>query len=164
LVQDVASFVGILQFYSSFIPHFEVRALPLCKIMTWEYTELVSNMWTVNANFAFEELKNLVLCNPCLCRFDHRKLTALCTDFSALGFGYVVCQPGDDNCSLVMTAQYISGNGFGFVTKDRSGILHPVAFGSRRTRGNKKQLHSYLVEGFAGDWVINKVRHMCFGR
>jgi hypothetical protein len=28
-VRDVASFVGFLQFYSNFIPHFEVRALPL---------------------------------------------------------------------------------------------------------------------------------------
>ena len=36
-VRDVASFVGFLQFYSNFIPHFEVRALPLCEIMTREY-------------------------------------------------------------------------------------------------------------------------------
>jgi hypothetical protein len=83
-------------------------------------------------------------------------------DFSALRFGYVVCQPGDDDCSLAMAAQYMSGNGFGFMTKDSGGILHPVAFGSRRTHGNEKRLHSYLGEGFAGDWAINKVRHMCF--
>jgi hypothetical protein len=131
--------------------------------MTWEYTEPVGNMWTATANSAFRELKTSVLCNPCLCRFNHHKLTMLCTDFSALEFGYVVCQPGDDDCSLAMTAQYMSGNGFGFMTKDGGGILHPVAFGSRRTRGNEKRLHSYLGEGFAGDWAINKVCHMCFG-
>jgi hypothetical protein len=67
LVQDVASFVGFLQFYSSFIPHFEVRTLPLCKIMTQEYTEPIGNMWTADAYSAFEGLKNSVLCNPCLC-------------------------------------------------------------------------------------------------
>ncbi len=113
---------------------------------------------------AFNELKQSVLSNPCLRWFDHSKLTVLCTDFSALGFGYVVCQPGDDECSLARTSQYMAGNGFGFMRKDGGGILHPVAFGSRRIRGNEKRLHLYLGEGFAGDWAINKIRHMCFGR
>jgi hypothetical protein len=58
----------------------------------------------------------------------------------------------------------MSGKGFGFMTKDGGGVLHPVAFGSCRMRGNEKRLHSYLGEGFAGDWAINKVWHMCFGR
>jgi len=35
--------------------------------------------------------------------------------------------------------------------KDDQGILHPKAFGSRRTQGNEKQLHLYLSEGFAGN-------------
>ncbi len=121
-------------------------------------------MWTAEARRAFNELKQSVLSDPCLHRFDHRKLTVLRTDFSALGFGYIVCQPNNNECSLARTSQYMSGNGFGFMTKDGSGILHPVTFGSRRTRGNEKQLHSYLGEGFAGDWAINKIRHMCFGR
>jgi hypothetical protein len=131
--------------------------------MTREYTEAVGDMWTAEANSAFEELKNSVLCNPCLHWFDHCKLTMLRTDFSALGFGYVVCQPGDDECLLAKTSQYMSGNGFGFMTKGSGGVLYPVAFGVYRRRGNEKQLHSYLGERFAGDWAINKVWHMCFG-
>ncbi len=67
LVRDVASFVGFLQFYSNFIPHFEVCALPLYKIMTREYTEPVGDLWTAAANSAFKELKTSVLCDPCLC-------------------------------------------------------------------------------------------------
>jgi hypothetical protein len=86
------------------------------------------------------------------------------TDFSAQGFGYVVCQPADDDISMAMAAQFMSGNGFDFMGKDDRGILHPVAFGSRRTQGNEKRLHSYLGKGFAGDWAMNKVCHMCFGR
>jgi hypothetical protein len=128
LVRNVASFVGFLQFYSNFIPHFEVRALPLCEIMTQEYTEAVGNMWTAEANSAFEELKNSVLCNPCLLWFDHRKLTVLRTDFSTLGFGYVVCQPGNDKCSLAKTSQYMSGNGFGFMSKDGGWGTPPSRF------------------------------------
>jgi hypothetical protein len=56
------------------------------------------------------------------------------------------------------------GDGFDFMTKTSSAVLHPVAFGCRQTRGNETKLHSHLGEGFAGDWAINKNRHMCFGQ
>ena len=49
------------------------------------------------------------------------------------------------------------------MTKEAKGILRPVAFGRRRCRGNETRLHSHLGEGFAGDWAINKNRHMLFG-
>jgi hypothetical protein len=55
------------------------------------------------------------------------------------------------------------GNGFHFLTKTNGGVLYPVVFGSQHTRGNEKDLHSYLGEGFCGDWAMNKVRHMCYG-
>ena len=45
-VRDVASFVGFLQFYSKFIPHFEVRVEPLHWIMERDYTKAVGNLWT----------------------------------------------------------------------------------------------------------------------
>jgi hypothetical protein len=54
LVCNVASFVGFLQFYSNFIPHFKVRLLPLRKIMSQEYTEPVGDMWTPKVNSSFE--------------------------------------------------------------------------------------------------------------
>jgi len=56
------------------------------------------------------------------------------------------------------------GDGFNFMTKTLSAVLHPVAFGCRRTHGNETKLHSHLGEGFAGDWAINKNCHMCFGQ
>jgi hypothetical protein len=43
-------------------------------------------------------------------------------------------------------------------------VLHPVASGAWWSRGNKVRLHSYLGEGFAGDWAINKCCHMLFGQ
>ena len=164
LVRDVASFVGFLQFYSKFIPNFEIRVEPLRRIMEREYTEAVGDLWTDETQSTFDDLRNSILCDPCLRRFDPRKLTVLRTDFSAKGFGYVVCQPDDDDASLALSSQFMSGNGFHFLTKANQGTLHPVAFGSRRTRGNERYLHSYLGEGFAGDWAMNKVRHMCYGR
>jgi hypothetical protein len=75
-----------------------------------------------------------------------------------------VCQPDDDDISLELVANFMSGNGFNFLTKTGKGTLHPVAFGGRRARGNEKYLHSYLGEAFCGDYAMNKFRHMCWGR
>jgi hypothetical protein len=106
--------------------------------MEREYTKPVGESWTDEAQTTFAALKQSILCNPCLRRFDHRKLTVLCTDFSVQGFGYVVCQPANNNILTAMAAQFMSGNGFDFMGKDDRGILHPVAFGLRRTQGNEK--------------------------
>ena len=59
---------------------------------------------------------------------------------------------------------YCSGSDFNFMTKDSSAIVRPVAFGSRQCRGNEIRLHSHLGKCFAGDWAINKNRHMLFGQ
>ena len=61
-------------------------------------------------------------------------------------------------------AAYRSGSDFSFMTSDSTATLRPVAFGGRKCRGNEVRLHSHLGEGFAGDWAINKCRHMLFGQ
>jgi hypothetical protein len=132
--------------------------------MEQDYTEAVGDLWTPTAHETFDDLRDFILCDPCLRWFNPKKLTVLRTEFSAKGFGYVVCQADDDDVSLALASQFMSGNGFHFLTKTNGGVLYPVVFGSRRTRGNEKHLHSYLGEGFCGDWAVNKVRHMCYGR
>jgi hypothetical protein len=103
-----------------------------------KYTKPGGKSWTDEAQTTFDELKQSILCNSCLRRFNNRKLTVLCMDFSARGFGYDDCQPANNNILMAMVAQFMSGNGFDFMGKDNKGILHPVAFGSRRTQGNEK--------------------------
>jgi hypothetical protein len=128
------------------------------------YTEAVGDLWMPEVQATFNDLRGLILCNPCLRRFDPLKITILRTDFSAKGFGYVVCQSDNGKTSLALASQFMSGNGFHFLTKKDGRALYPVAFGSRRARRNEKFLHSYLREGFCGDWAMNKVCHMCYGR
>ena len=135
-VRDVASFVGFLQFYSKFIPNFEIRVEPLRRIMERDYTEAVGDHWTPTARKTFDDLRNSILCDLCLRRFNPKKLTVLRTDFFAKGFGYLVCQADDDDVSLALVSQFMSGNGFQFLTKTNGGVLYPVAFGSWCTRGN----------------------------
>jgi hypothetical protein len=164
LVRDVAKFLGFVQFYSRFIPNFEIRVEALCTVTKQEYIEDVGPHWTPEAQAAWEDLKGSILADPCIQRFDHRKLIVLRTDFSAKGFGYVLLQPGNDEASTNAAQNYVDGKGFTFMTKGSKAILHPVCFGARRTRGNEIRLHSHLGEGFSGDYAINKCRSYVFGQ
>ena len=164
IVRDIAKFVGFMQFYSRFIPNFEVRITPLRELLREEYTTTLGDKWSLEAAAAWDDMRHAVLKDPCLRRYDHRKLLVLRTDFSAEGMGYVACQPADDEESLSAMHKCLQGGSFDFMTKDSTAQLHPVAFGCHRTRGNEKRLHSHLGEAFAGDVAINKCRHMCFGQ
>jgi hypothetical protein len=96
-------------------------------------------------------------------RFNHQWLVVLCTNFSLVGFSFVVCQPAMDLASKAVMAAYHAGKDFSFMMKESSAALQPVAFGGRKCCRNKTSLHSHLGEGFSGDWAINKNRHMLFG-
>ena len=163
-VRDVAKFIGFAQFYSRFIQHFELRISPLREICRNEYTEPVAPFWTEAAQQSFDDVRDAMLSDPCLQRFDYRKPVILRTDFSARGFGYVLLQPGNDDASQQASQAYRDGKGFTFMTKGSKAVLHPICFGARRCRGNEVRLHSHLGECFAGDYGINKVRHYIFGQ
>ena len=97
-------------------------------------------------------------------RFNHQCLIVLCTDFLSRGFGYVVCQPGNDKASNEAMNAYQSGADFSFMTKTSTATLRPVAFGARCCRRNEVRLHSHLGKGFSGDWATNKCHHYLFGQ
>ena len=111
-----------------------------------------------------DDMKNAILADPCILRFDYRKLIVLRTDFLCLGFGWVLCQPGTDEASNKAVEEYRSSKGFNFMTKESSAILRPVCFGGQKSRGNEVRLHSHLGEIFAGNYGMNKCRHMLFGQ
>jgi hypothetical protein len=130
--------VPAILFYSRFIPNFEVRISPLRKIMKDNYTLTIGSAWTPAANAAFKEMRQEILSDPCLRQYDHHKLLARCTDFSKDGFRSVACQPANNKVSLAMMNCCMRSMGFDFMTKTSLAVLHPVAFGCCRTRGNKK--------------------------
>jgi hypothetical protein len=164
LVCNVAKFVGFAQFYLRFIPQFEQRISALSNVMKNEYTELVDPYWTLEAKAEFMDIRSAILANPCLKQYDHRLLLVLRTNFSKDGFGYVALQPGNNAKSWLAIKRCMDGGKFEFMDKSSKGILHPVAFGCRHTQGNERRLHSHLGKAFAGDYAINKCRHMCFGQ
>jgi hypothetical protein len=164
-VYDVAKIIVFAQFYSKFIPHFELQIAPLCALTTkFEYTKSIAPHWSAPAQAAFDDIKQAILSDPCLKRFNHQHLIVLRTNFLSQGFGYVVCQPGNNDASTAAMDAYQRSSDFNFMATPSAAVLHPVAFGARRSHGNKVCLHSHLGEGFAGDWAINRCCHMLFGQ
>ena len=163
-VRDVAMFLGFGQYNSGFIPNFELRVVALHSIACHNYSMPLGDLWTPAARSASDDIRSAILADPCIKRFDPTKLVVLRTDFSSFGFGYVLLQPGDDEASLSAVQDYRNGKGFAFMTKASSAVLHPICFGSRKTRGNKSCLHSHLGEGFSGNYTINKCRQYLFAQ
>ena len=53
-------------------------------------------MWTQTEDDVFEYLRNAILSKPILQRANPDKRFYLKTDFSSIGMGFALCQPGDD--------------------------------------------------------------------
>jgi hypothetical protein len=127
IVRDIAKFIGFAQFHSIYIHHFELRIAPLREItIKSEYTDPVGPLWNDSAQQSMNDLKEAILSDPCLVRFNHKRLIVLRTDFSSRGFGFVVSQPGTDECSEAAMVAYRSGSDFAFMTKEATGVLRPV--------------------------------------
>jgi hypothetical protein len=148
----------------TFIHHFEICIAPLREITKLKYTKSVAPHWTPAMQTVLDDMKEAILSYQCLLCFDYHKLIVLHTDFSKDGFGFVLCQPASDEAMLKAVQDYRDGKGFSFKTRSSSAVLHPVCFGAYRSRGNEVWLHSHLGKGFAGDYAINKCRHMLFGQ
>ena len=164
LVRDVSSFIGFANFYCLFIPNFELRIVPLRDICKEnELSDPIGDKFGPAAKAAFDDIRQAILADPCLKRFNHKLRLYLKTDFSSFGFGYVALQPGSDTPSISAMRREMAGGECEFLQPGTAFTLHPIAFGSRKTRGYETKLHSHLGEGFAGDWAINRCRHYCYG-
>ena len=107
-----------------------MRAAPLRSLIKGEYTDSIADHWTPQAESARNDLKEAILLDPCIQRFDYRKLVVLRTDFSSFGFGYVLLQPGNDEASVRAAQDYRAGIGFSFMTIGLKATLRPICFGA----------------------------------
>jgi hypothetical protein len=100
MVRDVATFIGFAQFYSRYIHHFELRVTPLRELtIKRKYTNPVAAIWTDACQCSFDDVRDAIFSDPCLLRYNPKRLVILRSNFSSKGFGYVVCQPGTNNTS-----------------------------------------------------------------
>ena len=113
-VRNVVKFIGFAQFYSRFIPNFEMHAASLRTLIKEEYTDPIAQHWTPDAEHAWKYLKDAIISDPCIQCFNHRMLVVLRTDFSSMGFGYVLLQPGNEEALVKAVQDYRAGKGFSF--------------------------------------------------
>jgi hypothetical protein len=150
-VRDVSSFLGFGNFYSRYIPHFELRVQNLRQIIHdfgYEHNILDSE-WKKSAISEFEDIRMTILSKPLLRRVSRTKRPYLRTDFSKLGFGHVLLQPGDDEPSIKAMERENAGGPCEFDLTLGGLRLFPCAFGGRICRGPERYLHSYLGEATA---------------
>ena len=160
-VRDIASFLGFVGFYARWIPNFELKALPLRRIIReFNYPDkLTSKMYGQLEKDTFAYLRDAVLEYPILIRANPAKRFYLKTDFSALGMGYVLCQPDDSEEALKAMQEEDAGGKCQFDLCLSKLRLHPVLFGSRKCLNNERYFHSFVGEATAAAWAITKNRH-----
>ena len=105
----MAKFIGFGQFYSHFIPTFELRIPTLCSITSHNHSQSIGDLWTPIVQAEFDDVCTAILDDPCIERFDSTQLVALHTEFSSFGFGYCLLQPGDDAASVSAAQDYCEG-------------------------------------------------------
>jgi hypothetical protein len=85
IVKDVASFVGFAVFYSKYIAWFESRITRLREIIKNDSSTPLNDLWNAVAQSEFDDIRNAILSDPVLRRFDYRRLYLL-SDFCKDGF------------------------------------------------------------------------------
>ena len=126
--------------------------------------------WPGVSEEAWKAVVDGVLSDPCLQRWNSRLRFYIQTDFCAKGMAVVGIQPVNDPVLLDAMRHEMAGGQCEFLKdppkggfKDLVPRLKPVCFGSQRCKGYELRLHSYLGEGFAGDWGMGKCSHYIWG-
>src|SRR5690606_10606265 len=87
-VNDVQSFMGLINYYRRFIPNLAKIAAPLTELLKKEKPFI----WSDQQSTAFEELKRKVTEAPVLAIFDPKRPIAVHTDASQFAVGAVLMQ------------------------------------------------------------------------
>ena len=77
LARDVASFLGFLNFYSSYIPYFEQRVAPLRAMAKLEMDAPVENLMKTEQIDARKDMIDAIVSDPCIARHDYKKRSIL---------------------------------------------------------------------------------------
>ena len=135
-IKELRSFLGLLNYYGSFIPHLSSLLHPLHKLLkqdvTWEWTEQCAQ--------AFAEAKASLASNNVLIHFDPALPISLATDASAYGLGAVVSHTMPD------------------------GRERPVAFASRTMTATEKNYSQLEKEALAIVFGVKKFHQYLYGR
>jgi hypothetical protein len=95
-VKQLESFLGMINFYSEFLPQFSTIANPLRAL-----TSADKFVWSETAQKAFDECKDLLKSSQLLMLYDPSLPIVVCTDASPVGVGAVLNHVIEFNGKLV---------------------------------------------------------------
>ena len=123
-------------------------------------------MWTKACNDSWEFIKNAIILDPCLVRFDPCKRIYIRTNYCNKGMGAVVLQPASDPISMAAMMREMQGGPCEFMKQSLDSLEQPVLRPSAfiiRYKGYEYRLHSYLGEAYAGNYGLHKFEHYWWG-
>ena len=135
--KQIRSFLGMVGYFSQFIPLFSVIAKPLTDLTKKGCPNVV--VWKEEHDKAFQELKCKISDKPVLTIVDLSKTMYVQTDASGFGLGAVLLQ-------------------------DVDGLLHPVKYLSRKLKPCELNYSTIEKECLGIVWAIGKLRIYLYGR
>lgn len=134
--KQVRQFLGKVNYYHKFIPNCAERLEPLHHLLRKD----TSFVWSENCTKAFEDLKHVLCSAPVLQIFDSNKDIVICTDASKMGVAAIMKQ------------------------EDKEGILHPVAYFSKKLTPGQIKKDAIYIECLAIKQAIVFWQHQLLGR
>ncbi|CEM34297.1 unnamed protein product [Vitrella brassicaformis CCMP3155] len=131
--KDIRAFLGMTGYYHKFVPAYAHIAAPLTELTKKDLKYTYSEHWTDECTTAFEVLKGLLCRAPILAYPDYTKPFILKTDASDVAIGAALTQ-----------------------RDEAVGIDRPVAYASRKLRGNEPTYAAQEREALA---VINFIKY-----
>ena len=74
--------------------------LQLCGLTKLDYDTVLGDLYTAAHDNERTQMLDALLADPCLMRYNYNLRCYLRTDWSAIGMGYVLLQPANDDESL----------------------------------------------------------------
>ena len=164
--QSLHSFVGLLNFYRKFIPHFEVRVSPLRNLgRLFHRKPIPASSWTPPLRTLFDDLKTSLLSDPLLRRYDSSLPTFIKSDWSKDAMSFILMQPEDSAAADIASRLLQPGqpDSCTFDSSLTSARLQPVASASRRCSASEADYHSFVGEIAAGRWAFSAMNPYLWG-
>lgn len=134
-VQDIRSFLGLINYLTKFIPRLATLSEPLKRLtranMKWR--------WTKEEESCFIMLKETVIQSKPLMHFDPQLQTSIVVDASPVGLGAILCQ-------------------------NKQGILVPISYASRTLTEVERRYCQLEKEALAIVWACEKFHFYLYGK